>query len=143
MKTSLLVPILGLFPIAMAERCAYKLYGSIVNDPIIGWSWSGHLDDGVGIYDYGILCGQGSGNNDGGQDEDGNWKIGCQDGFDLTLSQTGSHATFVNGALTDEWNTGATADFYDCYGACQDKGGACIQCTQYDFTSEAVCDDLE
>jgi hypothetical protein len=138
MRTSQVALILGLTPLALA-RCEYHLSGSILNDPIVGWSWSGKLEDGLEIYENPILCGQGSGNNDGHQDENGNWIIGCQEGFALTLSgATAGTATMVNGALTDTWDTGASPDFFCCYGACDD-GGATLECAQYDFTSDYNC----
>ncbi|KAI1172449.1 hypothetical protein F4777DRAFT_514194 [Nemania sp. FL0916] len=139
MKVTQIITLFGLSSFAVAECDIYKLYGSIVKDPIMGWSWSGHLDDGLGIYPNKVLCGQGAGDNKGHRDDDGTWHLPCQEGFSLTLTGNGAHAIMVNGALTDEWDTGATADQYDCYGACQDKGGVCLQCTQYDFTSNYEC----
>jgi hypothetical protein len=119
------------------SRCTYRLSGSIVKE-ITGWSWSGHLDDGLGIYPNKILCGQGSGNNAGHRNKDGTWDIGCQNGFSLKLSANAGKATVVNGALTDSWNTGAKRSTFECAGACQDRG-ICIHCQQYDFNSEYKC----
>lgn len=143
MKLLRLASLLGSFSVALADVCAYRITGSIVNDPILGWSWSGHLNDVVQIYPNPILCGQGSGNPNVNQDSEGKWIVGCQNGFSLTMSKTGTHVTFVNGALTDEWNTGASADEYDCYGACDDKKGACVKCTQYDFSSDGGCQNTD
>lgn len=128
---------LGLLPTALG-LCTYQLSGSIVNDPIIGWSWSGHLDDSWGN----IICGQGAGDSGGYQDENGSWHLECGwPGVSFTLSgATAGTATVVNNGATDSWSTGASPDFYDCYGACQD-GGVCLQCTQYDFTSDFGCTD--
>jgi hypothetical protein len=140
MKITSISALAGLLSTASAA-CTYHLYGSLVDDPILGWSWSGHLDDGLGIYPNPVLCGQGSGNEGAShRNDDGSWNIGCQNGFSLTLTNNGGHAIMVNGLNTDEWDTGATGEQYDCYGGCQDKGGVCVHCTQYDFTSDYQCD---
>jgi hypothetical protein len=133
-----LLTILTLASPVLSKRCTYHLYGSIVKD-VTGWSWSGHLDDGLGIYPNKIMCGQGSGNNAGHRNKDGSWDIGCQNGFSLKLSANAGKATVVNGALTDSWNTGAKLDMFECAGACGDRGGVCIHCPQYDFTSDYQC----
>ncbi|KAI1879128.1 hypothetical protein JX265_003305 [Neoarthrinium moseri] len=135
----LLLPIIAFASIAAAKTCSYSLKGSIVDDPIMGWSASAELDDKLGIYPNKVLCGNGSGNSMLKQNDKKEWTIGCQQGFELTLSERGNHVTFKNGALTYEWSTGAKPDKQDCYGACQDKGGICVKCTEYDFTSEGGC----
>lgn len=140
MKNILLSIQVMLLSAAAAQYCVYKLEGSIVDDPILGWSWSGHLDDVFSGIENPHICGYGSGNGQVNQDNDGNWVIGCQEGYRMTMTKTGGHVLVQHPAGIDEWDTGSKVDAHDCYGACGDKGGICLQCREYDFTSDYGCE---
>lgn len=106
----------------------------------MGWSWSGQLQENdPGSYQAMLVCGQGVEDGVGNRDDDGTWHLPCNNGYSLTLTNNGAHAIVINGGRTDEWDTSAKADEFDCYGACEDRKGVCLQCTQYEFTSEHLC----
>lgn len=138
MKVTAVATILGLTAIASAG-CQYELtgvYTDAPSEPDGGFFWEGSLQDGIGIYQNNpILCGQGSGVDDGSKNERDELVIACQSGFQLTLTDYASHAVFVNGANKVEWDTGATAsEKYKC------GDSQLADCTDYVFDSTYGCD---
>ncbi|KAH6611487.1 hypothetical protein Trco_001507 [Trichoderma cornu-damae] len=122
---------------SQGDFCPYRLKGSITRDPVLGWSFAGALYSYLGE----SICGQGSGTteNIAHQNDDGDWVIGCLPTYSLLISETGKDVTVTFTYLIDKWTQAVSMDSYDCYGACQDKGGICLQCTDYNFDSWGGC----
>jgi hypothetical protein len=108
------------------------VYGHIAGDPFLGASvWS------VFAVDNGqIVCSSDMGAR---IDQDGHFSMGCLPGYIYAFTKDGKTAWFANPSQAWSWIQPNHPDTYDCYGACDDKEGLCIKCTDYNWDLWEFC----
>lgn len=108
------------------------VYGNIAGDPILGPSvWSVFAVD-----NSQIVC-----SSDMGAcfDQDDDFSMGCLPGYVYAFTKTGDTAWYANPVQAWSWTQANNPDRYDCYGACEDKKGFCIKCTDYSWDLWQFC----
>lgn len=117
------------FFLARPTTACLRSEGTIIADPIMGWTI------GMSLTDNGVAVSQGGGAH---QDEAGDWNLDC-DGCTLKIGKMGGKATYTNAGQTYQWLQPVTRELQDCYGACEDRKGACIKCTTYSWDINQYC----
>jgi hypothetical protein len=72
-------------------------------------------------------------------DQDGHYAATCIPGTVFALSKNGDTAWYGYGSASFSWQQNADKSSEDCYGACEDRKGACIKCTQYAWDIKEYC----
>jgi hypothetical protein len=128
MKLSALVLILSA-TVPSVLACVHS-FGSITADPF-------DINSGIGaeLWDNGSqVCG-----DPFRIDQDGHYSASCIPGYVFALSKNGVHAWYGYGNNAFQWNQDVKIDHLDCYGACDDRRGACVKCTQYSWDIKQYC----
>ena len=127
---SLALALLAAAPSAFA--CVHST-GSITHDPF-------NINSGIGaeLWDNGsVVCGDSVGNWH--FDQDGHYSAACRPGFVFAVTKNGEKAWYRNGDHAYSWLQHIKTDRLDCYGACEDRKGACVKCTQYSWDVKQFC----
>lgn len=72
-------------------------------------------------------------------DQDGHYSLTCRPGYYWAISKNGAYAWYGYPGIDFTWAVARTSDTYDCYGACDDRHGACLKCTDYNWDQWLYC----
>lgn len=128
-----LLTLLSALTLTTPTLACLHVYGNIAGDPFLGPSvWS------VFAVDNGLtVCSSDMGAR---IDQDGHFSMGCLSGYVYAFTKDGRTAWYGNnGGGSFSFLQSNNPDKYDCYGACEDKKGVCIQCTDYSWDQWMYC----
>ena len=72
-------------------------------------------------------------------DQDSHYSLTCRPGYYWAISKNAAQAWYGYPGSSFTWTVARTSDTYDCYGACDDKKGACLSCTDYNWDQWLYC----
>jgi hypothetical protein len=121
---------LTLMSLTPALACLHST-GSIVHDPLgINSGISATVTD-----NGGVVCTDANSRID----QDGHYSLGCIPGYVYAVTKDARTAWYGYGSVSFQFLQDPSSDSYDCYGACDDKKGACIQCDEYSWDVYEYC----
>ncbi|KAH6665635.1 hypothetical protein B0J14DRAFT_660345 [Halenospora varia] len=128
MKFSLPTTLIALLVATPALACV-RSEGTITTHPIMGTTIGATLtDNGLKVCD-----GERT-------DADGKWVYKCVGKATMTITKFGTHAWYKNiDGATYEWDQNVKVDRYGCVGACEDRKGACMSCTDKSWDVKLYC----
>lgn len=116
-----------------AASACVRFTGYITHSPIFGST----MDPGSQVVDNGeVVC-----KSDWGLSIDGgnNFAYGCKAGYSMSVSQSGQTAWYTAHGTNFSWNNRPKSEKYCCAGACEDKKGVGISCTDYWWDHSEYC----
>ena len=72
-------------------------------------------------------------------DQDGHYSITCLPGYVYAFTKNGAKTWYANPINAFSWTNDPSHNTYCCYGTCDDRKGAELSCTDYDWDKWMYC----